>query len=256
MKTKFVITPIQTDIEWENVSINLTKFDNLLSEIEDTDLVVFPEMFTTGFTLNTKLAESMDGRTVKWMMEWSKKKNFHICGSIIVEEKGNFYNRFILVSPTGEINFYDKRHLFGFAGESKNFTSGDDRVIWNICGWKICPMVCYDLRFPVWSRNRGDYDVLIYVASWPDQRCEIWRTLLRARAIENQSYVLGVNRVGVDAANLEYNGFTSLISPLGEPLYEVSQNPIVQNLEINKWDLQLIRSKYPFLSDGDKFEIL
>lgn len=256
MKKNLRVTPIQTNIIWEDIDTNLKNFNSILNEIEDTDLIIFPEMFQTGFTLNTKLAETMDGKTIKWMIEWSVKKNTHISGSLIIKEGDNFYNRFILTTPTGEVKKYDKRHLFRFATENQFYTQGQEKTVWEIEGWRICPLICYDLRFPVWSRNKENYDLILYTASWPDSRIEIWKTLLRARAIENLCYTIGVNRVGIDGANLNYNGYTSIISPTGETLLEVSQNTHHQNFELSLDNLNLHRARYPFLMDMDNFQIL
>lgn len=256
MKKHLKVTPIQTNIIWENIEENLKNLNTILNDLDETDLVILPEMFQTGFTLNTSLSETMEGRTISQMKEWAKTKNISISGSLIIEEEDKFFNRFVLVSPDSTVQHYDKRHLFRFATENKHFTPGENKVIWEVKGWKICPMVCYDLRFPVWSRNKEKYDLLLYTASWPDSRIEIWRTLLRARAIENMAFTIGVNRIGTDGANLNYNGFTSIISPTGETLLEVSQNSHYGTFQLNIDQLRLHRERYPFLLDMDDFQIL
>ena len=196
------VTLIQSDIIWEDKVSNLKNYQNKISQIESTDLIVLPEMFTTGFSMNPKdISETMSGETIQWMKSNASKMNSAICGSIIIEEDDKYFNRFIWVNPDGSICQYDKKHLFSFAGEDKNYTAGNEKIIIEYKGWKICPLVCYDLRFPVWSRNSEDYDLLIYVANWPTKRKLAWKSLLVARAIENQCYVIGVNRVGKDENN-------------------------------------------------------
>jgi len=200
------VSIIQSDIIWEDRLSNLENYQNKINQIESTDLIVLPEMFTTGFSMNPKdISETMSGETIQWMKANASKMNSAICGSIIIEEDDKYFNRFIWVNPDGSIHHYDKKHLFSFAGEDKNYTSGNNKLIIEYKGWKICPLICYDLRFPVWSRNSEGYDLLIYVANWPDKRKLAWKTLLTARAIENQCYVIGVNRVGKDTKNY-YSG--------------------------------------------------
>jgi predicted amidohydrolase len=245
------ITTIQTNIIWEDKDSNLKNYQSKIDSIE-SDLIILPEMFTTGFTMNPKpFAESMDGITVQWMKENALKRDLAICGSIIIEEGDKYFNRFIWVNPDTSIQYYDKRHLF--LGEDENYTKGESKIVIDYKGWKICPLICYDLRFPVWSRNVEDYDVLIYVANWPSKRKSAWRSLLVARAIENQCYVVGVNRVGEDGNNLSYNGDTSLINALGETLYINSQTEDVFTTTLSKLELSKVRNLLPFLKDKDNF---
>lgn len=249
------ITTIQTNIIWENKELNLKNYQDKIDSIESTDLIILPEMFTTGFTMNPKpFAESMDGITVQWMKENALKRDLAICGSLIIEEEGRYFNRFIWVNPDASIQYYDKRHLF--LGEDENYTKGESKIVIDYKGWKICPLICYDLRFPVWSRNVEDYEVLIYVANWPSKRKSAWRSLLVARAIENQCYVIGVNRVGEDGNNLSYSGDTSLVNALGETLYINSQSEDIFNTTLSKLELSKVRTQLPFLKDKDNFNFL
>lgn len=248
------ITTIQTDIIWENKELNLKNYQDKIDSIESTDLIILPEMFTTGFTMDPKpFAESMDGITVQWMKQNASKRDLAICGSIIIEEEGKYFNRFIWVNPDASIKYYDKRHLFSFAGEDEHYTPGNSKLIIDYKGWKICTLICYDLRFPVWSRNVEDYDVLIYVANWPVKRKQAWKSLLVARAIENQSYVIGVNRIGFDNNGNFYSGETSLINALGETLYIRSHSEDVFTTALSRVDLTKVRNLFPFLKDKDNF---
>lgn len=250
------VTLIQSDIIWEDRISNLKKYQEKINQIESTDLIILPEMFTTGFSISPKgISENMNGETIKWMKQNSHKMNSAICGSIIIEEDSKYFNRFIWVNPDGSIHHYDKRHLFSFAGENENYTPGNEKIIIEYKGWKICPLICYDLRFPVWSRNSEDYDLLIYVANWPDKRKSAWKSLLTARAIENQCYVIGVNRVGEDSKNY-YSGDSSLINALGETLYTNSHIEEIYSNTISKYDLNKIRTQLPFLNDKDNFKII
>jgi predicted amidohydrolase len=245
------ITTIQTDIIWENKELNLKNYQDKIDSIE-SDLIILPEMFTTGFTMNPKPhSETMDGKTIQWMKANASKKDLAICGSIIIEEEGKYFNRFIWVNPDTSIQYYDKRHLF--LGEDENYTKGESKIVIEYKDWRICPLICYDLRFPVWSRNVEDYDVLIYVANWPSKRKSAWRSLLVARAIENQCYVIGVNRVGEDGNNLSYSGDTSLVNALGETLYINSQSEDIFNTTLSKLELNKVRNQLPFLKDKDNF---
>ncbi|HBK70487.1 MAG TPA: amidohydrolase, partial [Flavobacteriaceae bacterium] len=208
MKNILKITIIQSELVWENSAQNRQVFlEKIKSISEVVDLIILPEMFTTGFTMNPeKVAETMDGETIHWLKYLAKEKNTAITGSLIIKEGNKYYNRLVFVHPTGEIKTYDKRHTFTLAGEDKIYTAGNKKLIVAYKGWKICPMICYDLRFPVWSRNTDDYNLLIYVANWPKPRITAWSTLLKARAIENMSYVVGVNRIGADDNGHEYSG--------------------------------------------------
>jgi predicted amidohydrolase len=250
------VTLIQSDIIWEDRISNLKKYQEKINQIESTDLIILPEMFTTGFSMSPKsISENMNGETIQWMKQNAHKMNSAICGSTIIEEDSKYFNRFIWVNPDGSIHHYDKRHLFSFAGENENYTPGNEKIIIEYKGWKICPLICYDLRFPVWSRNSEDYDLLIYVANWPDKRKSAWKSLLTARAIENQCYVIGVNRVGEDSKNY-YSGDSSLINALGETLYTNSHIEEIYSNTISKYDLNKIRTQLPFLNDKDNFKII
>jgi predicted amidohydrolase len=249
------VTLIQSNIIWEDKDSNLKNYQSKIDNIE-SDLIILPEMFTTGFTMNPKsLAETMSGETVQWMKENASKMNSAICGSIIIQEDSKYFNRFIWVNPDGSIHHYDKKHLFSFAGEDKNYTPGNEKLIIEYKGWKICSLICYDLRFPVWSRNSEDYDLLIYVANWPTKRKLAWKSLLIARAIENQCYVIGVNRVGYDENNY-YSGESKLVNALGETLYANSHVEDIYTTTISKYELNKVRTQLPFLNDKDNFKIL
>jgi len=261
------ITVIQADLHWENVTENLTSFLKKIKAVaEQTDIVVLPEMFNTGFSMDSeKLAETMSGVTVTWMKEHSEKENVVIVGSLIVkvcslsgaEEKINYYNRLIWVQPDGKIFTYDKRHLFRMANEHEHFTAGTERLIVEYKGWKICPLVCYDLRFPVWSRNTPPvYDVLIYIANWPEVRKQPWSKLLEARAIENQCYVVGVNRVGTDGTGKTYSGNSVVINSKGEAITTIpeSENHIV-TVSLSLDELTAFRKAFPVALDGDDFSV-
>jgi omega-amidase len=249
------IVLIQSSLFWENPEKNRNAFETKINTIADpVDLIVLPEMFTTGFTMKPNVvAETMEGETVIWLISLAKAKNTAITGSLVIAENGNFYNRLLFVFPSGEIQFYDKKHLFTLAGEDKVYTSGNQKMIIEYKGWKICPLVCYDLRFPVFSRNTEEYDVLIYVASWPKIRINAWDALLKARAIENMSYTIGVNRIGEDDNNFQYNGHTQVVNFLGDYLLEPIEIKGVFIVELNKAELLLTRKKLDFLSDRDSF---
>ena len=251
------ITTIQSTLSWEDPNTNHNNFNKLIDSInEPTDLILLPEMFTTGFSMNPKpIAEKMDGPTIKWMAGKASTKNAVIAGSIIVEEDEKFYNRLIWMRPDGSHETYNKRHLFTLAGEHKKYTKGTERKIIDLHGWKICPLICYDLRFPVWSRNSEGYDVLLYVANWPDKRIDAWSSLLSGRAVENQCYTIGVNRVGADATGLNYNGTTSVISYDGKLIYTVKDKVEVQTTTFNYKALHQFRTKLAFLDDRDHFSL-
>lgn len=251
------VTLLQTDLKWEDKEYNRNNIHFQIGDVGETDIIVLPEMFTTGFTMKPQtLSETMNGETVEWMLLMSVKTNSAICGSIIIEENSNYYNRFIWVQPDGTIKHYDKRHLFSYAGEDGNYTPGNERIVIDYKGFRICPQICYDLRFPVFSRNNGDYDVLLYVANWPSIRSEIWTTLLTARAIENQCYVIAVNRTGEDGNGLKYNGGSMIINPIGIVDLKLSETYWTNTGTINKEILNNIRDTYPFLKDCDKFKLI
>jgi len=252
------IALIQTDIIWQNAAQNRLQFSKKINNInEAVDVIVLPEMFTTGFSMQPQgIAETMQGETVKWMQKLASEKKAAIVGSIIISENNNYYNRFLFVHPSGEINQYDKRHLFTLSGEQKIYTSGTEKLIVTYKNWKICPLVCYDLRFPVWARNTEGYDVLLYVANWPMPRIKAWDTLLKARAIENMCYSIGVNRVGVDANNLEYNGHSAIYDCLGEKQTNIKQNQEeIAIVSLNKKEMDEVRRKLNFLADKDSFTL-
>ena len=259
MNRSLKIALIQADLVWQNAKQNRINFSEKINNItEKVDVIVLPEMFTTGFSMQPqKIAEYMVGDTVKWMQQIASEKNTAICGSIIISENKNFYNRFIFMHPEGKIEYYNKRHLFTLAGEHTVYASGEEKLIIEYKGWKICPLVCYDLRFPVWARNVEEYDVLLYVANWPKPRISAWDTLLKGRSIENMCYTIGVNRVGSDANNLEYSGHSGVYNCLGEEVVKAKPNKeetIIAVLEKNH--ITETRNKLNFLSDKDLFEIL
>ena len=248
---------IQAPLIWENPKANRNYFGAKINEITSAvDLIVLPEMFTSGFTMHPEnVAESMQGETVTWLKALAKAKKSAVTGSIVIKENNNFYNRMLFVFPSGEIQFYDKKHLFTLAGEDKVYTSGMQKVVVNYLGWKICLQVCYDLRFPAFSRNSEDYDLLIYVASWPKIRTNAWDTLLKARAIENMSYVIGVNRIGADANGHEYIGHSQAVDFLGDYVLEPEESESSFLVVLNKEKMLEIRQKLGFLIDRDSFEI-
>jgi len=264
MENELNIALIQEELEWENPAANRARFTELFKTLKNVDVAVLPEMFTTGFSMTcAHLAEEMDGPTVRWMKEQSALLGGAICGSVLIETDSGLFNRLLWVTPDGKVEYYDKRHLFTLANEQDYFQSGDERLIVDYKGWKICPMICYDLRFPVWSRNGwdavagADYDLLIYVANWPSKRADAWRKLLVARAIENQSYVVGVNRIGHDGKGFEYTGDSRLFDAMGKELIEFEQGEKNQKTHtLVKSDLVRVREKLSFLPDQDRFTIL
>ena len=257
------ITLIQTNLHWENKAANLLMLEQKIKAIEErTEIVVLPEMFSTGFSMNNELlAEDMDGETVNWMKRVSAENKIVLTGSIIIKENEKFYNRLIWMLPNGEYGVYDKRHLFGFGNETEHYSAGNKRLIASVKGWKINLQICYDLRFPVWARQNpaeskeAEYDVLIYVANWPERRSPAWKTLLCARAIENQSYVVGVNRVGDDGNNIYHRGNSMVVDPAGAVLYHKADDEDIFTITLEKENLVEIRNKFPFLKDGDNFGI-
>lgn len=251
----FRLSLIQSNLHWENSIQNLEAFNTHLAKIAaPTDLIVLPEMFTTAFSMNaTELAESMEGKTMKWMAKQAEKLDAAVVGSLIIEENENYYNRLIWMLPDGTYHQYDKRHLFGMSGEDKSYEAGKSRLEVNWRGWRFCPMICYDLRFPVWSRNTNDYDVLLYIANWPITRSFHWKALLLARAIENQAFVVGVNRVGTDGKGYYYSGDSSIISPRGEYLFHAHDRTVVYTQTLEKSDIESCRKALPFLEDRDVF---
>ena len=252
------ITTFQAYLFWENIDKNLQNLGLRLSSIrEKTDLIVLPEMFSTGFSMNPEAhAEAMDGKTMNWMLKQAKKFNCVITGSIIIKEDEKYFNRLIWMRPDGSYEYYDKRHLFGLGEEDKHYSSGDRKLFVELHGWKICPMICYDLRFPVWLRNKDEeYDMLLIVANWPERRSLHWRTLIPARAIENQSFVVAVNRVGNDGNEIYHSGDSMCINPNGNVIYYKPNDEDLYTFSINKEDLITARQSFPFLKDADKFEL-
>lgn len=249
------ISLIQAPLSWENVQENRNYFLQAIQNVpQETVLVVLPEMFTSGFTMNPQnVSETMDGTTIHWMKSIAKERNFAITGSVVIREEEKYYNRSLFVFPTGEVEFYDKRHRFSLAGEDKVYTRGTDKKIVHYLGWNICLLICYDLRFPVFSRFNNDYDLLIYVANWPKPRINAWDALLKARAIENMSYVVGVNRIGNDANRNTYPGHSQVLDYLGNHLVEPSGKEIVFTTTLDKEQMIASRDKFGFLRDRDGF---
>lgn len=249
---------LQQDLVWEDPKANRTLFEGLIDQIGlDCDLVVLPEMFTTGFSMEaSRLYEEVKGPTTEWMKVMAQKYDCALTGSLIIQEGGNYYNRLLFVYPNGEIQTYDKRHCFTLAGEHETFTAGQTRLQVELHGWQICPLICYDLRFPVWARNTTNYDLLLYVANWPKARIKAWDTLLQARAIENMSYCIGVNRIGVDGYGYEYIGHTAVYDELGA-LVSTSEmeQPIAQIVSLDAEKMQASRDKLRFLDDRDSFSL-
>ena len=254
------ITIIQTDLTWENREKNLSHFENKINSVrEETDLIILPEMFSTGFSMNPKkLAEPMDGLTVDWMQKRSIDKKTDICGSIIIKENAKYFNRLIWTKPDGSLFIYNKRHLFRMGNEQDVYSSDDKLITVELKDWKIRPLICYDLRFPVWARNKGglEYDLLVYVANWPDKRTHHWKSLLTARAIENQAYVAGVNRIGSDGNNVSYCGDSMIVDPLGETLALLGDQDTIHTKRLSKRHLVDYRKRFPAWKDGDRFEIV
>jgi omega-amidase len=287
------ITTIQSNLQWEDKNANLQLFEEKIGQLQRTEVVILPEMFSTGFSMQAAaLAEKMDGPTVSWMKRLAAEKKIILTGSLIIEEEGHYYNRLVWMLPNGQFGYYDKRHLFGYGHEDQHYTPGHKRLIASVKGWKLNLLVCYDLRFPVWSRQKPakaelsdlvaseleardlplaapqetdlvepahvltpEYDVLVYVANWPERRNHAWKTLLQARAIENQCYVVGVNRVGTDGMGLQYSGDSMIVDAMGTVLYTKADEEDVFTITLQKESLEETRSKLPFLKDADRFLI-
>jgi omega-amidase len=270
------VTAVQADLQWEDKSANLRRLEEMIDGIGvHTELVVLPEMFSTGFSMRPEaFAEQMDGPAVGWMRSVAARKKIILTGSLIIEEDGNYFNRLIWMLPNGQYGCYDKRHRFAYAGEDDHYTAGQKRLVASVKGWKVLLLVCYDLRFPVWSRQQPpdpgpdpaslaeapatpalEYDLIIYVANWPERRSHAWKTLLQARAIENQCYVVGVNRVGDDGNKIAHAGDSMIIDALGEPLYHAASKEEVFTATLKKEHLDTIRQRFPFWQDADHFYI-
>lgn len=250
-------TLVQTNLFWEDKKANLLMLEEkILNLKEKTQIVILPEMFSTGFSMQPNfLAEKMDGETIDWMKKIASTKKIILTGSIIIEENEQYFNRLIWMMPNGQMGYYDKRHCFAFAGEDQHYTAGKTKTIAQVNGWKINLQICYDLRFPVWSRQQKNnlFDAIIYVANWPEKRIHAWKSLLVARAIENQCYVIGVNRIGNDGNEVHHNGASMVINPLGEILYQKENVDDIFTITLDKQSLEDIRTKFPFWKDADDF---
>ena len=269
MSSNITVTIIQADLAWENKAANLAMFEEKIKNIRGrTEIVILPEMFSTGFSMRPELlAETMEGETIAWMKKIAATYKIILTGSVIISEgtPAKYYNRLVWMLPNGQFGIYDKRHRFAFAGEDKHFDAGNKRLIASVKGWRVNLLVCYDLRFPVWSRqgttfngddeNSLEYDLLIYVANWPERRSHAWKTLLQARAIENQCYLVGVNRVGNDGNEIHYSGDSMVVDPLGEVLYQKHEQEDVFTITLDKDHLDSVRGRFPFWRDKDNFRI-
>ena len=258
MKEILKISVFQFDLAWEDIVANRAKIDRMLEQMpKDTDVVFLPEMFSTGFTMNvSQVAETMSGETIEWLKQQSREHRVALCGSLIIQDADKYYNRLVFIKPSGTVFHYDKRHLFAMGNEDGYFQAGSKRLIVEYEGWRICPLICYDLRFPVWSRNRNEYDVLVYCANWPESRKDVWNTLLKARAIENQSFVIGVNRVGVDGNQISYSGNSQLIDAKGRLVASGDESAeSIIFAEFSSKELADFRIKFPVLNDADEFVI-
>jgi omega-amidase len=272
--SSLTITTIQTELQWEDKAANLRHFESKIDALQQpTELVILPEMFSTGFSMQPeRLAETMDGPTLRWMQETAARKRIILTGSVIIEEKGHYFNRLIWMLPSGQYGYYDKRHRFAYAGEDEKYTAGSKRLVASVKGWRVLLLVCYDLRFPVWSRQTpgeprpGDpnllstdppleYDLLLYIANWPERRSHAWKTLLQARAIENQCFVAGVNRIGNDGHEIHHSGDSMIIGALGETLYHAGDKDETHTHTLEKEELIKIRQRFPFWRDADHFSI-
>lgn len=258
MNSSLKVALVQTHLVWENPAKNrhvLNKKINAISK--DVDLIVLPEMFTSGFTMNAALvAETMHDQTIEWLQRKASEKEALLIGSLVISENHKYYNRLVAVDATGVIAQYDKRHTFTLAGEHKVYTAGTEKITFSYKGWKICPLICYDLRFPVWARNTENYDLLVYVANWPKVRIDAWDTLLKSRAIENMCYTIGVNRVGLDGNNYEYTGHSAAFDVLGKRLDTIPINEEYTGIiTLEKETIKRYREKLNFLNDRDHFTL-
>ena len=277
--SSLTITIIQPNLHWENKRANLDMLSQKIESIrEKTEVVILPEMFSTGFSMHPEmLAEKMDGETIQWMKRIAADKKIILTGSTIIEENEKYFNRLIWMLPNGEYGYYDKRHLFAYANEPQHYAAGNKRLIARVKGWKLNLMVCYDLRFPVWARQSPlpnpvrpfiragsppggeaqgqEYDVAMFVANWPEKRNHAWKTLLQARAIENQCYVVGVNRVGEDGNKIYYSGDSMIVDPLGEILYQKANEEDIFTYTLQREKLDEVRERFPFWKDADEFNL-
>lgn len=265
--SSLTFTLIQTNLHWEDRAANLSMLETKILNIgEKTEVVILPEMFNTGFSMKPELlAETMGGTSIQWMKRISATKKIILTGSLMIEENGSYYNRLVWMLPNGQMGYYDKRHLFAYANEHQHYTAGSKRFIASVKGWKINMIVCYDLRFPVWTRQSTkaesdttalEYDVVVCVANWPERRSHAWKTLLQARAIENQSFCIGVNRVGSDGNDIYYSGDSMVVNAVGEVIYHKANDEDVFTITLQKKDLDIVRSKMPFWKDSDPFMII
>lgn len=257
MNDKIKVCLVQPQMIWEDVDANLEMLDGMIGAVDPgTDLILLPETFSTGFTMHSdRYAEQVDGKAVSWMLGTAREKRTHITGSLIIREEGRIYNRLYWISPEGIEGYYDKRHLFRMGREDENFTPGEARRVFRLGPFRFLPQVCYDLRFPVFSRNRGDYDILFYVANWPAHRQPVWDILTRARAMENQAYVLGINRVGTDGEGVAHLGGTCLIDPAGNEICRMGDMPGIQTFTLDLKTVREFREKFPAWKDADQFTI-
>lgn len=249
---------IQTELKWEDIDENLFRLTEKLNQVSDTDLIILPEMFSTGFTMNAKLvAERESGKAVNWLIKMATSKKTAITGSLVIEENGNYYNRLFFVFPNGKYKTYDKKHLFTLAKEHEHYSAGSEKIIVNYKGFKICPLVCYDLRFPVWIRNVEEYDLLIFVANWPNKRVKAWDALLKARSIENMCYTIGVNRVGLDGNDHLYSGHSAVYDALGEKISkEKKETEFIEKVTLSLESVRKTRKDFGFLRDRDAFNLI
>lgn len=251
------VSIVQADLHWHDAKANLEMMTEMIDALDGPgDIVVLPEMFTTGFSMDAEsLAESMDGPAMAWLADTASRTNSAVCGSLIISDAGHYVNRFVFMRPDGTYEYYDKRHLFRLADEHHHYSPGSSRTVFEHNGFRVCPMVCYDLRFPVWSRNLNDYDLLLYVANWPSPRHNAWQTLIRARAIENQAFVAAVNRCGVDGNDLGYKGGSAIIDYLGQDLADAGESAGGRTATLDLEALKKFRDRYPFHRDADRFEL-
>ena len=251
------VTLIQTALHWQDPAANHANFGRIIADINGpTDLIVLPEMFSTGFTMQAETqAETMDGPSIAWMKSTARQHATVICGSLIIEEDGHFFNRLIWMTPDGLTGYYDKRHLFRMANEQDHYSAGTSRQLFNIKGWRVCPLVCYDLRFPVWSRGANAFDLMIFVANWPATRKSAWNVLLPARAVENQCYSLGLNRIGTDGNEVSYSGDSAVIDYLGNALVNCGDQSGAMTVRLDGNALERYRQKFPAFLDADEFSI-
>lgn len=255
-RSDLTVTLLQAPLAWHDAAANRAAFEQRMNHAGRSDVMVLPEMFASGFTMTpAACAETMDGDTVHWMRSRARALGAVVCGSLVIEDGGRYYNRFVWSAPDGSLQHYDKRHRFALAGEDEHYAAGNQRVTIDHHGWRIVPMVCYDLRFPVWCRAAGDCDLMIFVANWPTPRRYAWTTLLRARAIENQCYVVGVNRTGRDANDIAYPGESAVLDPYGQPLVACGDAPITVSATLDAATLDDIRERLPFHRDADAFTL-